>query len=481
MDQAAGRDFIIRDVSVFDGSGGDAVTADVAVRDGRVTAISASADGTAPEIDGSGLALAPGFIDVHTHDDRALIDSAMSAKTSQGVTSVVTGNCGVSLAPLILDGPPPPPLDLIGNQQQYAYPAFSDYLDRLRDTGIAVNSVPLCGHSTLRAGVMDRLDRPATGGELDEMKRRLRASLQAGAAGFSTGLDYAPAKQAPREEVEELARVCADHGGIHTTHIRDESDHMIAALDEAFTIGRNAALPVVISHFKCSGMGNFGKAAERLAFFDEARESQELSLDAYPYAASSTVLKPDYVAEARRILITWSTAHPEMGGRDLDEVAGEWGVSRLEAADRLQPAGAVYFAMDEADVQRILAHDDTMIGSDGLPHDAHPHPRLWGTFPRVVGHYARDTGLFPMAEAVRRMTSLPAERFGLTGRGVVAEGAHADLVLFDPVAIKDTATFENPATPSAGIHTVWVNGTPVWQGGKSTGARPGEVLRRQAA
>jgi N-acyl-D-amino-acid deacylase len=470
-------DLVVHGATVFDGTGTPGAVADVAVRDGRIIRVGEIAHGTAGEdIDAAGLALAPGFIDVHTHDDRALIDSAMSPKTSQGVTSVVVGNCGVSLAPLTLDGPPPPPLDLIGNQAQYAYPKFADYMDKLGATGICVNAACLCGHSTLRAGVMDDLDRPATKAEIGEMKRRLDASLSAGAVGFSTGLDYAPAKKAPREEIEQLAGVCAAHGGIYPTHIRNESDHMIEALDEAFTIGRTAGLPVLISHFKCSGKANFGKAAERLAFLDAARKDQDISLDAYPYAASSTVLKPDYVAEAKRVLITWSTPHPEMGGRELADIAADWQLPIEQAAERLQPAGAVYFAMDEDDVQRILAHADTLIGSDGLPHDAHPHPRLWGTFPRVLGHYAREEKLFSLHEAVRRMTSLPARRFGLHGRGIIAEGAHADLVLFDPHKIIDTATFADPKQPAAGIHRVWVNGTPVWDGGKSTGARPGNVL-----
>ena len=178
-------------------------------------------------------------------------------------------------------------------------------------------------------------------------------------------------------------------------------------------------------------------------------------------------------------MVTWSVPHPEATGRMLDELAAEWGCSIEDAAKKLQPAGAVYFAMDEADVRRILSYPHTMIGSDGLPHDAHPHPRLWGSFPRVLGHYAREIGLFPMEEAIRRMTSLPAERFGLTGRGRLKQNYAADLVLFDPSTVKDRATFEDPKQVSAGIVAVWVNGKSVWRDGKSTGARPGRALRRQ--
>ncbi len=478
----ASFDCLIRNADVYDGSGRDPVRADVALDGGMIAAIGDLAGASASnEIDGTGLALAPGFIDVHTHDDRALIDTAMSPKTSQGVTTVVVGNCGVSLAPLTLSSPPPPPLNLLGDQSRYAYPRFADYIARLEADGAATNAACLCGHSTLRVQVMDSLDRPATDAEIAEMKSILTEALDAGAIGLSTGLDYAPAKQAPREEIEQLAALCVPYNAIHTTHIRDESDKVIDALDEAFTIGRNAAVPVLVSHFKCSGVGNWGRSTETLAFFDAASKAQDVSLDAYPYAASSTVLKPEYVSESKRILVTWSTPHPEMGGRDLSDIAEEWDVSLLDAAQRLQPAGAVYFAMDEADVRRILSYRNTMIGSDGLPHDAHPHPRLWGTFPRVLGHYARDVGLFPLSEAIHRMTGLPARRFNLAGRGTIAEGNHADLVLFDPKTIHDTATFENPMQPADGIHTVWVNGAPVWQAGKSTGARPGHVLRPAAA
>src|SRR5690606_4804749 len=185
---------------------------------------------------------------------------------------------------------------------------------------------------------------------------------------------------------------------------------------------------------------------------------QPVALDCYPYHASSTVLRPEFLHRARRTKVTWSRPHPEMAGRMLDEVARQWGVSEHEAAARLVPAGAIYYAMDEDDVQRILAYESTMIGSDGIAHDAIPHPRLWGTFPRVLGHYARDLGLFSLETAVQKMTGLPASNFGLTGRGVVAAGAWADLVLFDPETVIDVADFDEPTRPAAGISHVLVNG-----------------------
>ena len=229
---------------------------------------------------------------------------------------------------------------------------------------------------------------------------------------------------------------------------------------------------------KVHGKANWGRSAETLAKFEAQRVRQPLALDAYPYSASSTVLKSQELGEAPKVMVTWSVPHPEATGRMLDELAAEWGCSIEDAAKKLQPAGAVYFAMDEADVRRILSYPHTMIGSDGLPHDAHPHPRLWGSFPRVLGHYARDVGLFPMEEAIRRMTSLPAERFGLIGRGRLKQNYAADLVLFDPSTVKDRATFEDPKR-GADRHRrgvgEWQKRVARWQ---STGARPGRALRR---
>jgi N-acyl-D-amino-acid deacylase len=343
----------------------------------------------------------------------------------------------------------------------------------------AVNAACLVGHSTLRVGSMERLDRPATSDEIAAMRARLQEALDAGAIGLSTGLDYPPAAAAPTEEVQALAELLKQAGAIHTTHMRSEGDHVVEAMDEAFAIGRSADVPVVISHFKVHGKANFGRSPETLAKFDAQRLQQPLALDAYPYSASSTVLKSQWVGEAPKVMVTWSVPHPEMTGRMLADIAAEWSCSQEDAARKLQPAGAVYFAMDEADVRRILSYPHTMIGSDGLPHDAHPHPRLWGSFPRVLGHYAREVGLFTMEEAIRRMTSLSAERFGLTGRGRLKQNYAADLVLFDPQSVTDRATFENPKQVSEGIIAVWVNGKAVWRDGKSTGARPGRALRRQ--
>jgi N-acyl-D-amino-acid deacylase len=475
-------DLVLRNGEVIDGTAAPPRRADVGISGDRIVAVGDIAPGAgAREIDVEGLAVAPGFIDVHTHDDRALFATPdMAMKASQGVTTVITGNCGVSLAPLALDAAPPPPLDLIGGQADYRYATFAAYLDALDAAPAALNAAALVGHSTLRVGAMDDLERAATPAEIEMMRGRLAEALAAGAIGFSTGLAYAPAAHAPTGEVIALADLLHEAGAIHTTHMRDESDHVTDSLNETFAIGRAADVPVIISHHKVAGRENYGRSRETLPMIAGAMARQPVGLDAYPYHASSTVLRPDWVREATKVLVTWSVAEPAQAGRDLADIAADWGVDRQAAAERLMPAGAVYFSMDEADVRRILSFEHTMIGSDGLPHDSHPHPRLWGSFPRVLGHYAREEKLFPMEEAVRRMTGLPAARFGLTNRGQIRVGAYADITVFDPATVIDRASFAAPKTPAGGIELVMVNGEIVWRDGAPTGARPGRALRRQA-
>ena len=474
-------DLIIRNARLIDGLGQPAYDGAIAVTNDRISAMGQLDELHANvEIDAGGQAIAPGFIDVHTHDDRALLSNPLMAnKVSQGVTTVVTGNCGISLAPLKLNGPPPPPLDLIGEDNQAFYPTFSTYLDALDQDPPALNTVCQVGHSSLRIEALDSLDRPADARELKHMCQRLDESLSAGAIGLSTGLFYRPAHAAPTAEIIALGKIVQQHGALHSTHMRDEGDHIHESLQETFTIGREAQVPVVISHHKCTGAENYGRSQETLALIDQAKTQQAIGLDAYPYVAGSTVLDPQRLMGASRIMITWSKSYPEYAGRDLHAIAAELGLSLQDTADRINPAGAIYFTMHEDDVRRILAYPHTMIGSDGLPHDAHPHPRLWGTFPRVLGHYARDVGLFTLEEAVRKMTSLPAAQFGLADRGVLRPGAYTDLVLFDPTTVNDRSTWEQPTQVAEGIDLVLVNGRPVWRDGATSGQRPGRALRLQ--
>ena len=478
-------DLLIRNGSVIDGTGTPRQQADIAIRGDRIVAVGPSLDMTAAtEINAAGQVVTPGFIDVHTHDDRLLLSQPqMTPKISQGVTTVIVGNCGISLAPLAMDDQltllrPPPPLDLLGDRHAYRFPSFAAYIAALQDQPPATNAALLVGHSTLRVRTMSDIDRPANPSELAAMQALLQEALDQGAIGLSTGLFYPTNRAAPAAEVIALAQLLAPAGGIYTTHMRDEGDQVEESLQEAFDTARAAGVPVIISHHKCSGRSNWGRSQQTLERIDQARQTQPVGLDVYPYSASSTVLMPDLMDEQLRIIITWSEAEPQVAGRDLADIARDWGCTVQEAAQRLQPAGAVYFQMDEADVRRILAYPHSMIGSDGLPHDQHPHPRLWGSFPRVLGHYVREVGLFSLEEAVRRMTSLPAAQFRLADRGLVQPGAYADLVLLDPDLVGDRATFDHPTQPAAGIHRVIVNGQTVWQNGSPTGARPGRVLQR---
>jgi N-acyl-D-aspartate/D-glutamate deacylase len=310
------------------------------------------------------------------------------------------------------------------------------------------------------------------------MRAQLLASLQHGALGLSSGLAYLSAYSAPSEEILSLAEPLAAAGAVYVSHMRTEAEKILEAMSEVFTVGRERRVPVIISHLKCAGIANWGRSTEVLSALDTALDEQQVQCDCYPYSASSSTLDLRQVDERVLIVITWSKPHPEIAGQSLQEISAQWNVSQMEAARQLQPAGAIYHCMSEEDVRRILLHPATMIGSDGLPNDPLPHPRLWGTFPRVLGHYCREQAIFPLAEAVRKMTGLPAQRFGLAGRGSVTEGSHADLVLFDPLTIKDTATFNDPMRAAEGIAAVWVNGELSYRDGKPTEQRAGCFVSR---
>jgi N-acyl-D-amino-acid deacylase len=474
-------DVALRGGLVLDGSGGPGRRLDVAITGDRIVALGdASAWHARDVVDVGGRIVAPGFIDTHTHDDHALlVDPAHACKTSQGVTTVITGNCGVSLAPATLDRPLPATFELLGGRDGFRFPDFASYAGALEASPSCVNAACLVGHSTLRYGSMESLDRPASDAEVAAMRARFATAFDQGAIGLSTGLYYAASNAATTEEVIGIASVMNGSNGIYATHMRDESDGVEDSLEEALRIGREANVTVLVSHHKVIGQKNFGRSQRTLRRIGDAAHSQRVGLDVYPYVAGSTVLDPARCQGQMRVLVTWSRTHPEQAGRDIEAIAADWGCDPVTAARRLLPAGAIYFMLDEADVRRIMAYPQAMIGSDGLPHDQHPHPRLWGTFPRVLGHYARDVGLFPLEEAVRRMTSIPARFFGLADRGTIRVGAFADLVVFDAAAVADCATFEQPTEASAGIELVMANGQPVWAHGRSMPSRPGRVLRRR--
>jgi len=479
-------DLLISNAIIVDGTGTPGYPGDIGVSADRIVQIghldSAKAD---VKIDAGGKAAAPGFIDAHTHDDRLLLSAPdMAPKVSQGVTTVVAGNCGISLAPSPdrFAGAVTPPLDLLDDTGTwFRFPKFRDYVEELQGQRAAANCALLVGHTTLRVATMDRLDRAASPSEILRMRDMVREAMAAGAIGASTGLYYEPAAAAPSEEVVDVCVPLKEYGGIYCTHMRNEADRVLESLHESFESARQMGVPVVISHHKVNGLANHGRSPQTLALIERQMRSQPIGLDCYPYSAASTVLSADRAAAASRTVVTWSKPHPEFAGKDLTEIAKILGLGQDDAVAQLLPAGAIYFSMDEADVRRILSFPPTMIGSDGLPHDAFPHPRLWATFPRVLGHYSRTLGLFSLEQAVHKMTGLTARTFGLKDRGVLKPGAYADITVFDPVAVSEGATFKQPIAPAPGIDTVIVNGAVVWRGGRSSGARPGRVLSRVAA
>jgi len=486
-DRTLQADFIVAGATLIDGSGGPAVQGDLAVLGERIVAVGSFAHPAGvPVIDGRGQVLAPGFIDSHTHDDGYLLAHPdMLPKVSQGITTVVTGNCGISLAPL-QRADIPQPLDLLGPAELFRFSTFRAWMDALRETPAAVNVIPLVGHTTLRVAVMDDTSRAANASERAAMRVLLEEAMDAGAFGVSTGTFYPPASAAPTDEIIDVCqplkpsgdadRSGTDRRAIYATHLRDEADDIVPAMEEALLIGRELDCRVVFSHHKLAGERNHGRTRETLDLITRAAADQPVCLDCHPYPATSTMLRLDRARLASRTMITWSKGYPEATGREFSDVMQELGLDDEAAVARLAPAGAIYFLMDPADVNRIFAHPLTMVGSDGLPFDPHPHPRQWGTFPNVLRTMVREQQLLSLEAAIHKMTGLAADQYGIAQRGLLREGYHADLVLFDPATVTDVATFSAPVQASQGIHAVWVNGKPVWDGERTSTQRPGQVL-----
>ncbi len=493
-------DVLIRGATLYDGTGAPPRDADVGVQGTRIATTRAPADARASlELDARGLALAPGFIDVHTHDDFALqVRPEMDFKVLGGVTAVVVGNCGLGAAPF-------PAASFMArafhpDAALRPWEGYAGYLARLEAEPPSVNAGVLVGHGTLRASVLGNARRAPDARELAALRAGVQEGRDAGALGLSSGLVYEPGKFAETGELIALASELAGSGGLYATHMRDEGLGLLDSVREAIEIGRRAGVPVQISHHKASGRKAWGLVAESLQLIEAAqREGLDVHADQYPYTAGSTTLAAVVqngafdgraggmgAVPAESVVIASANARREWEGRSIAELAAELGTEARAAADRVLAtspgATVVMHTMDEADVRRVMRHPSTMIGSDGIPAlPGKPHPRLWGTFARVLGRYARELALLPLEEAVHRMTGLAARKFRLIDRGIVRDGAYADLVVFDPARVIDVGTYADPNHPPAGIPHVFVNGTRVVKDGAHTGARPGRVLRRGVA
>jgi N-acyl-D-amino-acid deacylase len=526
-------DLKIEGATVIDGTGTAGGRADLGIRDEQIAAMGdLSREHAGTTLNASGRTLAPGFIDMHSHSDWQLwANRRAESKIRQGVTTEVVGNCGFSPAPVT----PEHREDVRGfalhvpKGLDFEWPSFADYLRALDRGGLALNVVQLVGHGALRVGAMGFARRPPDAGEMTRMQRLLAGAMEDGAWGLSTGLIYAPGSYATTEEIVELARVAARHRGFYASHIRGEGQTLREAVSEAIRIGREADLPVQISHIKAAGRTNWGKVAQTLALVDAAvAEGLDVMGDVYPYTASSTSLRtllPDWALEGgidamlerlrdpetrariRRdiaeppsgesyaarvgydnVMIAWAPTRRDAQGKRLSEIAAERGCDPLEAAFALLleergRASMILFQLDEADLRRALVHPRVMIGSDGsslAPYgemgSGKPHPRSYGTFPRVLGEYAREQRVLSLAQAVHKMTGLPARRLGLRDRGVIRVGARADLVIFDSRRVADRATYEDPHRYPTGIEHVLVSGRFVIKDGEHTGSMPGRVL-----
>jgi N-acyl-D-amino-acid deacylase len=518
-------DLLIAGGTVVDGTGGKRFTADVAVRKGRIVKVGKIGGAPAArKLDATGLVVAPGFIDMHTHSDRTLLaDGLAQSAVRQGATTHVIGNCGSSPAPRGDSAKPP----------DRSYRTYGEFLSALAESGVSVNVCGLVGQNTVRESVMGMQNRPPTEVEMRKMQEWVAEAMKGGAVGLSTGLVSPPGAWSKTEEIIELARVAGKSGGMYATHMRGEARTLIDSVREAIRIGREAKLPVEISHHKAAGRENWGKTRQTLPLVETAnQEGFTVHLDVYPYRAGSAGLSqlvPPWAHEGgtgemlarlqasetrRRIAremaegppgeqdwpnffkIDWddiqitsavSKENRQWIGKKVGDVARHRKCLGVEACidlliEERGSIGMINFVIDEEEMRGVLAHPLSMIGSDGSALSAaekqgQPHPRCYGCFPRVLGRYCRELGLISLETAIHKMTGMQAAQLGLPDRGAIRDGYAADIVLFDFEKIIDKATFEDPHQYPEGIDAVIVNGQLVVHRGEHLGARPGRILR----
>jgi dihydroorotase/N-acyl-D-amino-acid deacylase len=505
---AGGFDIVLRGGRIVDGTGNPWFRADLAIKGDTIVAIAPAIDGPAARvIDAAGLVIAPGFIDIHTHARRGIFEVPTADNyTRQGVTTIFEGPDGGSPVPL------------------------APFMQRLESTRLAPNFGMFIGQGSIREKVIGTIDRKATPAEVDQMRALVRDGMRDGAFGLSTGLFYVPGIFTPTDEVIALAKEAGALGGIHVSHMRNEAAGVLDSVRETIAIGEQGGLPTQVTHHKIIGTGNWGRSVDTLALIDAARaRGVDATIDQYPYTASSTglgALFPPWALEGgqaevvkrlkdpaqrqrikaavvesikvdrgggdpKNVVIAACGWDPSLAGKDLAQITRARGADPTidNAAETAMAiiehggASAIFHAIDEADLERILRHPATMVASDGevpIFGKSAPHPRSYGTFARVLAVYVRDKGLLTLQEAVRKMTSFPAARLGLADRGILRPGMKADVTVFDPARVRDAATFENPHQYAEGFALVLVNGQVIYERGTMTAARPGRVLHGPA-
>ncbi|MCI3922986.1 D-aminoacylase [Paenibacillus sp. TRM 82003] len=529
-------DVCIQNGTIIDGSGAPARTGTLTITDGTIRFV----DQPVPAvhtIDAEGLIVAPGFIDIHTHSDLTLlIDSRGASKVSQGITTEIVGNCGMSSVVCCEERKAQireSATFLYGDMIDWPWSDYKEYFGEFEKYGVSMNVGAFAGHGTIRASVMGYDNRRPTREEMERMKSCVAEAMEAGALGLSSGLIYSPGVFAEPEEIVELCKVVARYGGVYTTHMRNESDGLLDSIEESLHVAREAGVSLQISHLKATGQRNWGRVKEGVERIRKARdEGIDVHYDFYPYHASSTnmsYLLPPWVqeggwAEAKRRILeptlrermvadivngtdgwmspSWnagwdrimvasvqSESNRGLEGLTLQQVAEKRVRSEPEAmldllVEEEGGVGMVLFVMSEADIQTAAAGEWSIVGSDGLALAADgplsrskPHPRSYGSFPRVFRKYCRDAQILTLEQAIHKMTGLPARKLKLLRRGLVQDGYAADLVLFDPERIRDTATFERPHAYAEGIHSVYVNGALAFDRGRFLDPKSGLVVR----
>jgi N-acyl-D-aspartate/D-glutamate deacylase len=485
------QDIAIRGAQVIDGSGTPAVELDVGIKDGRIDMLG-DVGAAKQEINATGWVLAPGLIDTHAHDDGAFLRHPdMTFKLSQGVTTVVSGNCGFSAVPADPEADRRQASGGILSGLQGDFRDLAGYFDAVLNGAPAINNMMLVGHNTIRSLVMDDPKATPTAAQIREMQNHIATALQQGACGFSTGLIYHSGRYSQTDEIIALAEVAGQADALYTTHMRNEGDHLLTAVEEALTIGQEAQVHTHISHHKAAGTQNWGKVVPSLARIDQAiSRGQAVSVDVYPYTAGSGRMIEYFNLDrinrdlAEVIRIASCPAFRQYEGKMLKDIATAEHIDitdlvrNILTAPRGEATICIHFIIDEEDIVHNLKWPNMMVGSDGIPDlRGKPHPRLYGTFAKILGHYVRDQGVMTLPEAVRRMTSLPAATFGLAERGMIKAGFHADLVLFNPDTVNDTATYDDPQRLAAGIETVLVNGQIAFTQSQHCHAGSGQMLR----